>query len=132
MGMVDLETRCFPDPMSLNFFSKLWDQDVYHFRIIKKSDRIIAHVVYMIVAEEMELVTIAVDELFRNRGLGKALLENAFADAREAGVNDCFLYVRHDNEFAKRLYAGFGFEEVGVVKKYYQKKNDAIVMRTKV
>jgi ribosomal-protein-alanine N-acetyltransferase len=63
------------------------------------------------------------------RGIGAALLTALLDEAAGRGCTAVFLEVRADNERAKKLYRRFGFEEVGVRKRYYQPSGvDAIVM----
>lgn len=47
---------------------------------------------------------------FRNRGVGRKALEYLEDQARRLGVGALHLEVTRDNEPAKRLYAGMGFE----------------------
>lgn len=81
-------------------------------------------------APESDIQTIAVAESARRHGLGRALIGSLIAEARRRGAKEIFLEVRADNPGAQRLYAEFGFEELGVRRGYYQPDNvDAIVMR---
>lgn len=81
-------------------------------------------------AREGDVQTIAVAEGARRHGLGRALLGTLVSEARRRGAREVFLEVRADNPAAQRLYAAFGFEEIGVRRGYYQPDDvDAIVMR---
>ena len=67
----------------------------------------------------------------RRRGVGRALLEQAVAWARDAGVLKLELHVFPWNEPAIRLYEQFGFEREGLRRKHYRRENeyvDAILM----
>lgn len=76
---------------------------------------------------EYEVLTIAVHPAVQSRGWGRALL-SALLEGTEQGT--VFLEVRADNERARRLYASYGFEVVGVRPNYYRPVGvDAIVMR---
>ncbi len=50
------------------------------------------------------------DPAFRGRGIGKAVLDGIDALARELGVQALHLEVARDNERARGLYRGAGFE----------------------
>jgi RimJ/RimL family protein N-acetyltransferase len=68
---------------------------------------------------------------YRRRGIGRALLDQAVAWARDAGVRKLELHVFPWNEPAIRLYEVFGFERVGLRKAHYRRGNeyvDAILM----
>ena len=67
----------------------------------------------------------------RRRGIGRALLEQAVAWARDAGVLKLELHVFPWNEPAIRLYEQFGFEREGLRKEHYRRGGehvDAILM----
>jgi ribosomal-protein-alanine N-acetyltransferase len=73
---------------------------------------------------------IAVRRDAQGRGIGRALLEALLAEGRRHQVKQVLLEVASDNAAAQRLYAGYGFEAIGVRKGYYQPSNtDALVMR---
>lgn len=81
-------------------------------------------------AAEGDVQTIAVAEGARRHGVGRALLGGLVSEAGRRGASEVFLEVRADNPTAQRLYAAFGFEQLGVRRGYYQPDNvDAIVMR---
>ena len=67
----------------------------------------------------------------RRRGIGRALLEQAVAWARKAGVRKLELHVFPWNEPAIHLYEQFGFEREGLRKDHYRRGGeyvDAILM----
>jgi RimJ/RimL family protein N-acetyltransferase len=67
----------------------------------------------------------------RRRGIGRALLEQAVAWARDAGVRKLELHVFPWNEPAIRLYEAFGFEREGFRRDHYRRGGeyvDAILM----
>lgn len=67
----------------------------------------------------------------RRQGVGRMLLEQAVAWAREAGVTKLELHVFPWNEPAIRLYESFGFEREGVRRGHYRRDGeyvDAILM----
>jgi ribosomal-protein-alanine N-acetyltransferase len=70
-------------------------------------------------ADEVELMTIAVDPRRRGRGIGAALLEAGFADLMMSPARRMFLEVAEDNGPAITLYRRFGFSEIGRRKGYY-------------
>ncbi len=68
---------------------------------------------------------------YRRRGIGRALLEQAVAWARAAGVIKLELHVFPWNEPAIQLYERFGFEREGLRKGHYHRAGeyvDAILM----
>ena len=68
---------------------------------------------------------------WRRRGVGRALLEQAVAWARPAGVRKLELHVFPHNEPAIRLYERFGFVREGYRRDHYRRGSgyvDAILM----
>jgi [ribosomal protein S18]-alanine N-acetyltransferase len=84
-------------------------------------------------ADECELLTIAVDKARRSKGLGRALLNAAFADLSHSRVRAMFLEVDETNAPAIALYKRLGFVELAKRQAYYPKPDGsaatALVMR---
>lgn len=77
---------------------------------------------------EYEIHTIGVDKSAQGRGLGRAMMEALMA-AVEEDPGPVYLEVRTDNVPAIFLYESFGFEQVGLRKRYYQESGaDAYTM----
>jgi ribosomal-protein-alanine N-acetyltransferase len=70
-------------------------------------------------ADEVELITVAVDPKWRKKGIGRALVRAAFADLMMTPARRMFLEVAEDNAAAVRLYRTEGFAEVGRRQGYY-------------
>jgi RimJ/RimL family protein N-acetyltransferase len=76
-----------------------------------------------------------VAESHRGRGIGRMLLEQAVAWARDAGVTKLELHVFPWNEPAIRLYERFGFEREGLRRDHYRRDGafvDAILMAYRI
>ncbi len=85
--------------------------------------------VVRVVADECEVLTIAVDPRARRRGVGRALLERALGDARHRGARRAHLEVRAGNRAAIGLYTLLGFGERGLRARYYANPTeDALLM----
>ena len=85
------------------------------------------------VADESELLSVAVHAGHRRRGAGRALLQAIADHVRTAGAAALFLEVGADNPAAQFLYTRMGFQAVGRRAAYYGRGQappaDAIVMR---
>jgi ribosomal-protein-alanine N-acetyltransferase len=79
---------------------------------------------------EAHIVTLAVREGQRRRGLGELLLIAAIEVAVAHGQEVMTLEVRHSNEAAVSLYEKYGFNRVGVRSRYYDNREDALIMTT--
>lgn len=80
-------------------------------------------------APSADIQTIAVAEHARGQGLGRVLMLQLIAEARNRGAEEVFLEVRADNDSAQHLYRSLGFEQLAVRKGYYKGGIDALVMR---
>lgn len=70
-------------------------------------------------ADEEELLLIAVRPDCRRKGIGLALIDQLFKDARKRGVSRIFLEMREGNP-AIHLYQKVGFEPIGHRPNYYR------------
>lgn len=82
-----------------------------------------------IIADEAELLTLAVRPASRRQGVGRSLVSRFLVAAREAGATSAFLEVASDNAAALALYAGSGWAAVGRRRDYYAPGVHAVVMR---
>ena len=81
-------------------------------------------------AKDADIQTIAIAEVSRGRGRGRAMLRALLAEAARRRVTDVFLEVRADNPVAQSLYVSEGFAEIGRKPRYYQPDDvDAVVMK---
>lgn len=71
------------------------------------------------VADEAEILTLAVRPEARRRGVGAGLVRAGADAARSAGATKLFLEVAEDNPTALALYRSVGFVEDGRRKGYY-------------
>jgi [ribosomal protein S18]-alanine N-acetyltransferase len=83
--------------------------------------------------DEAELLLIAVRPEVRGTGLGRRLVQDLMAQARDSGVAQLFLEVREGNDPALGLYRSAGFEPIGRRARYYRgrdgRAHDAITLR---
>ncbi|MGQ9571734.1 MAG: ribosomal protein S18-alanine N-acetyltransferase [Dehalococcoidia bacterium] len=81
--------------------------------------------------DEAHIVTIAVRESHRGRGIGELLLIAAITLATLNEREVVTLEVRASNQAAQTLYQKYGFKEVGVRHRYYSdNQEDAVIMTT--
>lgn len=118
----NLHKVCFPNkPWSASDFADL-----------KKSgcDIIVSQngfVVWRVVADEAEIITIGVHPDARKSGIASAMLAIIENDIKKRGGKKIFLEVAENNEPARKLYEANGYKKIGVRPKYYD-GIDAIMM----
>ena len=140
MTSADLERIRALDHMS---FSLPWPDSSFKFEVEKNevsrcwvaetpladgSMFIVAMIVAWLIVDEVHIATLAVDPAFRRQGIAQRLLAFTLIDAVRSGAACSFLEVRAGNLAARSLYSLFGYEEVGIRKKYYQDNGEDAVM----
>ena len=85
------------------------------------------------VADEAEILTIAVTPDARQQGGGRAMIEGALDVLKQGGTARVFLEVAADNTPALALYNGRGFTPCGRRPGYYANgATDAVIMERKL
>ncbi len=85
-----------------------------------------------VIADEAEVLTIAVDPTRRQQGIGARLMDRFRTESAQRGAVSAFLEVAEGNIPARALYARAGFTESGRRRGYYHPPDgtpdDALVM----
>lgn len=85
------------------------------------------------VADETELLTLAVDPAYRRQGIADSLMREWL---KKTSARHAFLEVASDNAAAQALYTKYGFAEAGRRAGYYRRANapavDAVLMQAAV
>jgi ribosomal-protein-alanine N-acetyltransferase len=85
------------------------------------------------VADEAEILNIAVHRDFRRKGIATALLLAALDKFRSSTVASVFLELRESNQPARALYERHGFVSSGIRKSYYRDPTEhALCMQKKL
>jgi ribosomal-protein-alanine N-acetyltransferase len=102
----------------------------HHYIVALEGERVLGYAGLAVAPpDEAWIQNIGVRKDAQRRGLGRRLLEALLAEAAARGARQILLEVAVDNGPAQKLYAGYGFEVVGVRRGYYQPSNtDALVM----
>ncbi len=89
---------------------------------------LVGYVCLMSLFEDAQILDIAVAPDMRGRGIAQLLLEYAMSVAREKGAELLALEVRSTNREALSLYERNGFVRSGLRQKYYEGRDDAVLM----
>lgn len=90
-----------------------------------ESGRLVGYLIALVAIDELDVASVAVDPGRRRQGIAELLLREAL---KGKGLNKAFLEVSVENKPAIGLYEKVGFKQVGVRKKYYEGKHDALLM----
>ncbi|GAA4581074.1 ribosomal protein S18-alanine N-acetyltransferase [Planotetraspora phitsanulokensis] len=134
-AVMEIERTTFPaDAWSESMMrGELNDQPrTRHYVVACVGDAIVGYGGLAAAADQADIQTIAVLAGHRRSGVGAAMMSALLAEAARRGAETVFLEVRSDNEPAQAMYERFGFERLGVRRRYYEDGTDAITMMKKL
>jgi ribosomal-protein-alanine N-acetyltransferase len=125
-----IEQQAFPTQWPADaFYNELNANKLAHYFVGRCDGTIVAYGGIWVILEDAHVTTIAVDERFRGRGIGEAMLVRLIDEALAHGASWMTLEVRESNAAAQRLYRKYGFTTVTARKGYYSDNNEsALVM----
>ena len=127
-GVLAVEEECFSEPWTKNMFLGELSQSVTTYRVAEEGGCIVGYMGMYHVADEGHITNVAVSGGYRRRGIAGALISSFLELAKERGMVFLTLEVRRGNSGAIQLYQKYGFREVGVRPRYYENKEDALLM----
>lgn len=128
--VMEIEKKAFSPPWTREAFLLELTKNLLAKYIVAEVDGLVVGYggVWLII-DEGHVTNIAVDEKYRNMGIGSKIIEGLIQLCIDRNIASMTLEVRKSNEAAKALYKKFGFKEYGIRKGYYQDNNeDAIIM----
>ncbi|GMO54861.1 MAG: ribosomal protein S18-alanine N-acetyltransferase [Candidatus Endomicrobiellum trichonymphae] len=126
--ITEIEKQSFANPWTKEMLLDSAKNTAVKFKVLIENRTVAGYYIISTVADETELLDIAVDPKFRRRYFGQAMLADIKKESTNKQTEVIFLEVRQSNNAAINLYKSFGFKEIGVRKKYY-KNEDALVLR---
>jgi [ribosomal protein S18]-alanine N-acetyltransferase len=130
MAVMAIEQTAFSMPWRESTFESLLHRSDADLIAAVADGRLVGYAVCWTVVDQAELGNVAVDVEWRNRGVGRRLVEAALERARRRAAEECFLEVRESNRSAQSLYEKCGFRSIGRRRRYYSNPTeDALVMR---
>ena len=118
-ALVELEKQCFSKPWTYEGFAAELENSAAHFLTAKLGGNIVGYIGFQAVLDEGYVDNVAVSPECRRQGIAKALLTEAIEESKRMGLAFLSLEVRQSNAPAIALYKSFGFETVGVRKRFY-------------
>ena len=96
--------------------------------VAKENNQIVGFAGIMTCLDEATLNNIVVKKSCRGRGIGGELLDTIIELCADLNMKSLTLEVDSSNTPAINLYKKFGFQNLGIRKKYYNHTSDAIIM----
>jgi ribosomal-protein-alanine N-acetyltransferase len=101
----------------------------YETLVAVEASQVAGFLLFRGVADEMEILNLAVSPRRRRAGIGSALLVAALAGAAGRGARSVFLEVRESNSVATAFYERLGFAQCGRRPRYYSSpEEDGVVL----
>lgn len=130
MQVAQLEQLCFSAPWSKNAVTGELTNPLSCWLVAVDGEHVCGYVGSQAVLGEADMMNIAVDPVYRRKGIAKQLVEALINELKTAGNYQLTLEVRASNEPAINLYRSMGFAQVGLRPKYYTKPTeDALILR---
>ena len=124
-----LEQQCFETPWSKATFEKELDNSISaYFVALSETGHVVGYAGVWMMVDVGNITNIAVAPSYRCRGIGRMLLSRLIESCMLAGMASITLEVREGNQTAIALYSGMGFHLCGRRRRYYQGKEDALLM----
>lgn len=97
--------------------------------VASSKEAVIGYAIGIIRYEKLgHIVSVAVNESRRRKGVGQRLMEEIIGRLCSMGIKRIRIEVRESNLPAIKLYSKLGFMEEGKIKKYYSDGESAILM----
>ena len=107
------------NPWSLKAITEALEKPQYHVLVSHSVSIVSGLCLFTLVADECNLLYIAVDAHYRQQGIGRQLLNALITQCRQHSISRVFLEVRESNQAAIALYGAAGFINNGMRKDYY-------------
>lgn len=129
--IMPIEQQVYPRPWTAQVFVEELEQmraRKRHYLVGTIGEVLVGYGGLLYVENDAHVTNLAVHPMWRSRGIATEILLDLAWEARRRGCEAMTLEVRNTNVKAQELYRRFGFVPVGVRKKYYENRDDAIVM----
>ncbi len=120
----EMERRFFSTPWSEASIAHYMEAGNTIFVVARDKEETIGYAAVMCVLDEGNLVSIGVDDNYREMGIASELLDIVYDMAHERGVTSINLEVRTSNDAAIALYEKHGFVQNGRRKDFYREPTE--------
>ncbi len=136
-SLAEIHAAAFGHAWSAEEFAALLAERTAFAVGVRRVRRLVGFVLVRVVADEAEILTIAVRPNSRGRGFGRMVMDEALRRLHRAGARACFLEVDRGNAPALALYRSLGFAVTGERRNYYRTgaaggDGTALVMRVQL
>ena len=124
-----IEAAAFTDPWPAASFTAFLGERHVVALAAEESRLLVGYAIGTAVADEGEILNLAVEPGVLRRGFGRALIDALLVRLQSRGARSFYLEVRESNAPALALYEAMGFRRMGRRKGYYREpREDAVTM----
>jgi [ribosomal protein S18]-alanine N-acetyltransferase len=130
-AVLEIERDSQPEPWSSKFFREEMERTHSHTlvaRLHEGPNDLVGYLCFWQVADEIQILNIAVKRSCRRLGIGRILLRYALLHGLHRDARSAVLEVRRNNVAARNFYENMGFRSIAVRPNYYAGGEDAIIM----
>jgi [ribosomal protein S18]-alanine N-acetyltransferase len=138
-SVIDINARTLPEHYSDYFYYEILAEFPETFLLADLGGSVVGYVMSRVeygfsqlkrlgLARKGHIVSVAVLQEHRGKGVGSKLLELAHAEMVKKSASECYLEVRVSNEEAIALYQKLGYKVTGRLEGYYKDGEPAYVM----
>ena len=129
-SVVKIAHETLPEQYSPNLFNTFFETFPKGFLIAQKYQKIVGFLVGIKIDESIaKILMLAVSKNYTQKGIGSALIKNFIIKMQSSNIKIINLEVRTNNKNAIDFYKKHGFEIKEKIKRFYQYKEDAFIMR---
>ncbi len=126
--ILEVERECFSSPWSEKMFKEEISGKFSHYCVAEIDNHAIGYMGMWCLSGEGHITNVAIASNHRRKGYAKALISHFINIAEKENLEFMTLEVRASNVAAIALYKSFGFEQVGIRKRYYENVEDAYLL----
>ncbi|HXW36836.1 MAG TPA: N-acetyltransferase [Nitrososphaerales archaeon] len=141
--VIDINTKTLPEHYSDYFYYEILAESPETFLLAETEGALVGYIMCRVeygfsqlkrlgLARKGHVVSIAVLDEHRGRGLGTALMTTAQQELVKKGCSECYLEVRVSNEGAIELYKRLDYKVMGTLDAYYRDGEPAFMMATRL
>ena len=97
--------------------------------VVKENNLLLGFCAFRLFLDEAEINNIAILPSNQSKGVGSFLLKQVVDFLVKNNAKTIILEVNENNKKAIRFYTKFGFKQVNIRKKFYNNKEDALILK---
>lgn len=142
-AVVGINSKTLPEHYSDYFYYEILDEFPETFLVANLNEDVVGYIMCKVeygfsnlkrlgLARKGHIVSVAVLEEHRGKGLGTKLIQLAEDEMKAKSAKECYLEVRVSNQDAVDLYQKLGFKVTGKLDAYYRDGEPAYLMAIQI